>query len=300
MSFPNVCKNPPTGPVPCDAGVAGTGVLLSFFFTAGLALILSLTIILSEFKGKPSNIRRRLLSSYSDQQILLGIGIHAVGLAKWRSMITYHFFIVWCLGLLAQTVHNATLLSLVHDFRRDWVLRWLRQFLMFVNMALSVVYGVFILRAVERGLTDDPVPIGCVWEAGISGSGATRSGLSYFGTIAVMAANVVVFFLASWYLHARTQRFAKPVKLVGTLLMGALATGAIVRCLFASDALGHGPSFPLEAGEKEWSFGQLLSVIVLLFPLVSTVEILRGELLAAPCDLTDGKGFVEDTEMNRF
>ncbi|CRK26187.1 hypothetical protein BN1708_014400 [Verticillium longisporum] len=215
------------GPVPSDAGVAGTGVLLSFFFTAILALGLSLTIILSEFRNKTSSIRRRLLSSYSDQQILQGIGIHAVGLAKRDQMLPYHFFIIWCLGLLSQAVHNATLLSLVHDFRRDWVLRWLRQLLMFVNLGLSVVYGVFILRAVETGLADDPIPISCVWETNSGNGSSNRSGLSYFGTIAVMTANVLVFALASWYLHWRIQRFAKPVKLVGTLLMGALAAGAI-------------------------------------------------------------------------
>ncbi|CRK26186.1 hypothetical protein BN1708_014399 [Verticillium longisporum] len=396
------------GPVPSDAGVAGTGVLLSFFFTAILALALSLTIILSEFRNKTSSIRRRLLSSYSDQQILQGIGIHAVGLAKrdtmlpyhffiicfelapgeeawsfgqvlsvlvllfplvsmveilrgelrvapcdlsdgqacapsdmemnkfqpnpfWGSqthlvrnsysdqqilqgigihavglakrdtMLPYHFFIIWCLGLLSQAVHNATLLSLVHDFRRDWVLRWLRQLLMFVNLGLSVVYGVFILRAVETGLADDPIPISCVWETNSGNGSSNRSGLSYFGTIAVMAANVLVFALASWYLHWRIQRFAKMVKLMGTLLMGALAAGAIVRCVLASDALGHGPSFELAPGEEAWSFGQVLSVLVLLFPLVSMVEILRGELRVAPCDLSDGQACApSDMEMNKF
>ncbi|KAG7121620.1 hypothetical protein HYQ45_014454 [Verticillium longisporum] len=289
------------GPVPSDAGVAGTGVLLSFFFTAILALGLSLTIILSKFRNKTSSIRRRLLSSYSDQQILQGIGIHAVGLAKRDQMLPYHFFIIWCLGLLSQAVHNATLLSLVHDFRRDWVLRWLRQLLMFVNLGLSVVYGVFILRAVETGLADDPIPISCVWETNSGNGSSNRSGLSYFGTIAVMTANVLVFALASWYLHWRIQRFAKPVKLVGTLLMGALAAGAIVRCVLASDALGHGPSFELAPGEEAWSFGQVLSVLVLLFPLVSMVEILRGELRVAPCDLSDGQACApSDMEMNKF
>ncbi|KAM0335492.1 hypothetical protein ACHAQA_000540 [Verticillium albo-atrum] len=281
--------------------VDGYVVLLSFFFTAVLALILSLTIILSEFRNKTSSIRRRLLSSYSDQQILQGIGIHAVGLAKRDTMLPYHFFIIWCLGLLSQACHNATLLSLVHDFRRDWILRWLRQLLMFVNLGLSVVYGVFILRAVETGLADDPIPIACVWETDSGNGSSNRSGLSYFGTIAVMATNVLVFALASWYLHWRIQRFAKIVKLVGTLVMGAMAAGAIVRCVLASDALGSGPSYELAPGEEAWSFGQVLSVLVLIFPLVSMVEILRGELKMAPCDLSDGQACPpSDMEMNKF
>ncbi|EEY17788.1 conserved hypothetical protein [Verticillium alfalfae VaMs.102] len=288
------------GPVPSDAGVAGTGVLLSFFFTAILALGLSLTIILSEFRNKTSSIRRRLLSSYSDQQILQGIGIHAVGLAKRDTMLPYHFFIIWCLGLLSQAVHNATLLSLVHDFRRDWVLRWLRQLLMFVNLGLSVVYGVFILRAVETGLADDPIPISCVWETNSGNGSSNRSGLSYFGTIAVMAANVLVFALASWYLHCGSSA-SQNRQAYGPRAPWRPGAGALFGAVLASDALGHGPSFELAPGEEAWSFGQVLSVLVLLFPLVSMVEILRGELRVAPCDLSDGQACApSDMEMNKF
>ncbi|KAF6830985.1 hypothetical protein CPLU01_07038 [Colletotrichum plurivorum] len=293
------CTIPADAPVPSDAGVAGIGVLLSFIITAGVSLIISSSIILQEMKGKPSNIRRKLLSSYSDQQILQGIGISSVGLARVNTMVPYHFFIIWTLSNMSLAVHNATLLALVHDFRRDWVLRWLRQFLMFVNLVLNVVYGVFIMQGVSKGMENSKLPVACVWRVGNEGQNNMTTA-SYIGTVVVIAANVLVFSFASWYLHLRTQRFSKLVKLIGILLMAASAVGAAARCIVASDAFGQGPQYELsDGGEKGWSFGQLLSLLVLLFPLVSVAEIVRGEIKVPACDLTDsGKG--NDTEMDAY
>ena len=80
-----------------NAGIAGAGVgqdspicsvcdaltdqeyqiLLSFMITACLAIVLSATVIFAEMRGKGSKIRRKLLSGYSDSQILQGIGIQS-------------------------------------------------------------------------------------------------------------------------------------------------------------------------------------------------------------------------------
>lgn len=45
--------------------------------TACLAIILSMSVIFSEFRGKTSSIRRKLLDGYSDSQIMQGIGIQS-------------------------------------------------------------------------------------------------------------------------------------------------------------------------------------------------------------------------------
>ncbi|KAK0371445.1 hypothetical protein CLIM01_11209 [Colletotrichum limetticola] len=293
------CTVAENAPVASDAGVAGRGVLLSFIITAGLALIISSSIIFQEMKGNPSNIRRKLLNSYSDQQILQGIGIACVGLARINVMVPYHFFIIWMLSNLSMAVHNATLLALVHDFRRDWVLRWLRQFLMFVNLTLNVVYGVFILQGVSKGMQESKLPVACVWVVGNEGKG-NQQGISYVGTVVVIIANALVFALASWYLHLRTQKFINIIKIIGILLMAASAVGAAVRCIIASDAFGNGPSYELsDQGERGWGFGQLLSLLVLLFPLVSMVEIMRGDIKVASCDFSDGK-MGDSTEMGNY
>ncbi|KAH7304698.1 hypothetical protein B0I35DRAFT_444756 [Stachybotrys elegans] len=264
-----------------DAGVAGTGILLSFMITAAFSIILSASVIFAEFRGKQSIIRRKLLNSYSDSQILQGIGIQSVGLAKMNSLVPYHFFLIWMLSLLSMATHNATLLALVCDYRRDWVIRWLRQLLMFVNLALSCVSGIFVLQAVSMGLDDQTLPIACVWHTEGRGAPST-AGLSYAGTIAVIAGNCAIFGLATWYLHSRTQRFYKAVQVVGLLLMTAIALGAAIRVILLSQAFGN-PSVQLsDQGEREWSFGQLLSMLVLIFPLISVVEITRGEIKVAP------------------
>src|ERR1700761_3206596 len=124
--------------------------------------------MLGEFRSSapitPKVISRKLLNSFSDQQIIEGIGIQAVGLAKMNTMVPYHFFIVWMLAMLSTATHLATLLALVQDFKRDWVLRWLRQFFMFVNLLLNVLYGIFVLESNLKNLTPT-LPIACVWVA---------------------------------------------------------------------------------------------------------------------------------------
>ncbi|KAL7624290.1 hypothetical protein AAE478_005850 [Parahypoxylon ruwenzoriense] len=297
--MPANCTDAPDA-IPSDAGVAGIGVLLSFVVTAAISLLISASLVFQEMRYssrnpsqlKPSVLRRKLLNSYSDQQILTGIGIQSVGLAKRSTMSPYHFFLVWMLSLLSMAVHNATLLALARDFRRDWVLRWMRQALMFVNLVLSCVYGVYVLQGVHRGLSNATLPVACVWQDDAviprnnnsSGSGGSdNEGLSFFGTIAVIAANVVIFGLATWYLHSRARRFYTAFQVVALLLMLGSAAGATARVVLLADAFTHRPPTPLrDTGERDWSFGQLLSVGMLLLPLVSVVEILRGEIKCAP------------------
>ncbi|KIH94509.1 hypothetical protein SPBR_05993 [Sporothrix brasiliensis 5110] len=253
-------------------------------------------------------IGRKLLNSYSDQQIVTGIGIQSLGLSQISSLVPYHFFLIWMLGLLSTAVHNAALLALVHDFRRDWVLRWLRQALMFVNLALSCIYGIFVLRELAAGLPQT-LPMVCALESGVpknttiaTGDGkggksdttAAWSGsagaFQFIATVAVVAGNCVVFILSTWYLHSRAQRFYRIVQLVGLALMAAVAIGVAVRIVLLSQAFGH-PSVSLsDVGETQWSFGQLLSLLMLLLPLISVVEIARGEIKVAPPVQDDGSG----------
>lgn len=250
--------------------------------TAVLALILSSSVVFAEIRSKPSTIRRKLLNGYSDSQIIQGIGLQSVGLAQMNTLVPYHFFLIWVLSLLSMATHNATLLALVHDYRRDWVIRWMRQFLMFVNLALSSISGIFILKAVSKGMVHNETrPIACVWE--VDGNGASsNASISYIGTIAVIAANGIIFLLATWYLHRREQRFFKSVQIVGILLMAGSAIGAGVRIILESQAFGH-PSVKLsDKGEMKWSFGQVLSMLLLALPLVSAIEIYRGDVKVAP------------------
>lgn len=258
-------------------------VLLAFIITAAVALVLSSYIILGEFRSNapitPKIISRKLLGSFSDQQIIEGIGIQAVGLAKMNSMVPYHFFLVWMLALLSTATHLATLLALVQDYKRDWVLRWLRQGFMLINLLLNVLFGIFVLQSVLKDLTPT-LPIACVWKDHAEDDGVRpNKALSVVGTIAVIAVTVIMFVLATWYLHMRRQRWGKVVRSVGILLLAAMATGTAVRIFMVASAFGGGAGVKLSGpSESSWSFGQLLTVLVLILPFISALEIFRGEI----------------------
>jgi uncharacterized phage infection (PIP) family protein YhgE len=162
---------------------------------------------------------------------MVGIGLQSIGLAKSNSLVPYHFFLIWMLALLSMSTHNAALLALVKDFKRDWVLRWMRQLLMFVNLALSCVYGIYVLQSKVKGLPNT-LPIGCVWV--LDSTASNVGGLDYVGTIVTIAGNCIVFGLATWYLQSRKQRFYKVVQVVGLILMSAIAIG--MSCILDTDS----------------------------------------------------------------
>jgi hypothetical protein len=235
---------------------------------------MSAIIVLHELRKSEAKVIRKLLLSLSDQQVITGIGIQCVGLAKMKTMVPYHFFIIWMLSLLSTATHIGTLLALVNDFKRDWVLRWLRQFFMFVNLVLSCVSGVFILMATMKDLKQT-LPIACVWQ--VSSTGApSNAGISIAGTIAVISGQCIFFAIGVWYLHVKERRWITLVQTVGLFVMVVIGATAAVRVILLSQAFGK-PSLPLaDTGEKDWSFGQLLPLLLLLLPLVSAVEIMRG------------------------
>ena len=111
-------------------------------------------------------------------------------------MVPYHFFIIWLLSLLSTATNLSTLLALVNDFKRDWVLRWLRQVLMVINFILSIISGIFILQTVTKNL-EPRLPISCVWEVESQGV-SPNAALSITGTIAVIVGNGLTFIAATW------------------------------------------------------------------------------------------------------
>ncbi|TVY22390.1 hypothetical protein LHYA1_G008422 [Lachnellula hyalina] len=276
----SICTNAPASTA-TDAGIAGAGVLLSFIITAFVSLLLSAIIILHEARRKSeAKILRKLLLSFSDQQVLTGIGIQSIALAKMGTMVPYHFFLVWMLSLLSTATHVGTLLALVADFKRDWVLRWLRQFFMFVNLCLSLVSGVFVLLSVRKNMAEFPrwtLPIACVWPLSTT-TAPSNAPISIAGTIAVMTGQVIFFVVGVWYLHVKERKWVKVIQMLGLVVLVGIGAGAAVRVILLSQAFGH-PNVPLkDSGERDWSFGQLLPLLLLLLPLVSSVEILRGEM----------------------
>ena len=202
------------------------------------------------------------------------------------------------IAILSTATHLATLLALVTDFRRDWVIRWLRQGLMFANLILSCTFGVIILESILKKFPQT-LPMACIWNASTPESDASVSSpaLSTLSTIGVIAGQLVVFVLGTLYLHSnKNPRWLKPIQVLGMAFLVAIAVGATIRVFLLSQAFGH-PSVTLDSEqEKQWSFGQLLPLLLLLLPLNSVVEMWRGEMeVPNPVPLSEWKvGLLED------
>jgi len=74
-------------------------------------------------------------------------------------------------------------------------------------------------------------------------------------------------------------------------------TGATVRVFLLSQAFGNPDVKLADQGEKSWSFGQLLSMLMLILPVISAVEILRGEIAMAPPVQEEDREPLYDGEM---
>lgn len=276
------CTLPGPATTPSNAGVAGIGVILGFIVPAVVSIVFSFSLIIQEsflHADKPALglIRRKLLFGVSDQQILYGTGIQIVGLAQINSLVPYHFFIIWMVSLLSTAIHNCTLLVLIGSFHSDRVLRWFRQVLMFFNLALGCVFGVCMLQVVQKGLEDSTLPTACAWSVQDT-SAESNNALSFVGTILVIAGNCLVFAAATWLLHDRRQKGFKWIQLMGVVIMTAIAVAATVRVIQVSQAFGVAKTPLSDDGEKQWSFATLVTLLMLALPLMTVLEIYRGEI----------------------
>jgi hypothetical protein len=150
---------------------------------------------------------------------------------------------------------------------------------MLINMFLGILSGIFILQSVLKNL-EPMLPIGCVWEVDSRGS-SSNAAVSIAGTIAVIAGQAIVFVLATWYLHNRANpKWLKSVQVLGLIVCTAMGVGATVRVMMESQAFGSPPESINLVGppESTWSFGQLLPLLLLVLPIISTIEIMRGEV----------------------
>ena len=79
-----------------------------------------------------------------------------------------------------------------------------------------------------------------------------------------------------------------------------MGIGATVRVIMESQAFGSPPKALNLVGpsEKSWSYGQLLPLLLLVMPIISTIEVIRGETRTPPSRVDDDTAplFVNDME----
>lgn len=120
------------------------------------------------------------------------------------------------------------------------------------------------------------LPVRCAFEFKKQGT-ARNEVIGIIGTVGVMLGSCIVFVAGVWYLHFRRPHWTKVVQIVGLIFTILAAIGVTTRIILLSQAFGT-PSVPLEdQQEKEWAYGQLLPMLLLLLPGLSAIEIMRGE-----------------------
>lgn len=148
---------------------------------------------------------------------------------------------------------------------------------MFFNLALGCVFGACMLQVVQKGLEDSTLPTACAWSVKDT-SAESNNALSFVGTILVIAGNCLVFAGATWLLHDRRQKGFKWIQLAGIVIMTAIAVAATIMVIQVSQAFGVAQTPLSDNGEKQWSFATLVTLLMLALPLMTVLEIYRGEI----------------------
>lgn len=146
---------------------------------------------------------------------------------------------------------------------------------MFVNLVLSCTYGTIIIIITQKNLPPT-LPVRCAFGFEKQ-SAAPNEVIGVIGTVGVMLGNCIVFVAGVWYLHFRRQRWTKVVQIVGLLFTILAAVGVTVRIILLSQAFGKPNVLLKDQQEKDWSYGQLLPMLLLLLPGLSAIEIMRGK-----------------------
>jgi len=193
-------------------------------------------------------------------------------------MVPYHFFIVWMLTSVSTATHSIALLALHDDFKKDWVLRWLKQFLMFVNLMLSCVSSIFLFLDITKQVSPT-LPMSCILKDHPATTPRTHSDIrmSQARTIGVIVGQCLVFIMAILWLHSSRNRWYHPLRALCYFVLTAVAIGGTVRVLQLSQLFGT-PSVPLaDQGEAILNFGQILALVLLVSPVISTLEMYRSK-----------------------
>jgi hypothetical protein len=148
---------------------------------------------------------------------------------------------------------------------------------MLVNFILSCTYCAYVFRNTFINLPQT-LPIQCAWIRDPDNARSPLWGLGLAGALAAHIANLAILSLATFYLHYPGKRFPPIVRTMGLGVTIVFALGACTRAMLLSQAFGR-PNVQLaDMAERNWDHGQRLAMLLLPLPLISAVQIWRGEL----------------------
>lgn len=259
-----------------------------------ISIIISTTIILHEWKtispspNRPSlalhkpiyiEFLRKNLLAFSDQQLITAIGVQVSAYIKICTISLYHFRIVACLGLLSTVTHFLTLVVLREYFLKRPFLRTLRIVFMVINFILIVNTIIIYLGYNHSTLSLTSLAM-CYYRPHGRAPALDVLAPAFFASLGV-------FVSLGWGIFAMIMRTMSSVAgffTVWVMVPVYVVTVLVITPIGLSGAQAivsrSGTTLvPIASGssEKDWGFGQILPLLLMLLPVLSALEILSGE-----------------------
>lgn len=209
---------------------------------------------------------------------MTGIGIQVAGYSKICTLSYYHLRIVCSLAQLSTVTHIVTLLALREYFIQHKLVRNFRVFFMTVNMILLIVNMVLVI-------------IG-------SGGMVTRALCIFFIRTSTDALEILPFCLLSIFpvlgtvaligvfsrsipstLFKRLYQFFEILTTLWVGLFLILFSIEIKHAHAMGGLTSHNSIYTIEGAEKEWSYGQILPLLLLTLPVFNALEIYCGMVI---------------------
>lgn len=268
------------------------------------------TFFLLKFFRRTSAIRDfwilvldRLILGFSDQQLVTGLAVLIIGLSRIDLISTYHFYVIESLAMFSCGCHMASVVTLRRYFQEHPLLASIRvgaMLIFAILLSVSMLYaGTTLSDEININL---PCPLRCT---ATSQSGITRfvaliltfllifayySALAYVfpgGTVAfqswLVTKPIVFLELAlqsisgghcGYQFHESFRHWRAPVNAIGFTFF-CQCLWSLVSFSAAMIVKLRGEQV-LSGSENDWSFGQILAVLMIVLPFLGAAEVYIG------------------------
>jgi len=196
------------------------------------------------------------IAGFSEQQIITGLALQITAFIKICSISTYHFSLTTCLACVATTTHIITVVITNHYFEPSTLAQRTRNVLITINaLAVGITINIAVLGA------SWPYT-GCLFQ----GSYHVDVGKAIGGPIILC----FVFFVMVVGIVKNNDRSLEVLYFITLCLIAGVMATLFLR-------LGYGDWVKsIEGNENEWSFGQIVVLLLLLIPFIGIATAFGG------------------------
>lgn len=253
----------------------------------------------------------RLILGFSDQQLVTGMAILIIGLARIGQITTYHFYIIESLAMFSCGCHLASVVTLRRYFQEHPFLARIRvgaMLIFAIMLSVSIIYAGTVIQSAFGASVQ--CPLSCT----ISNPGPMKATSRFIDVLltiilnwAYYAALVYVFpngaiFFQTWLVtkpivflefllqaiscgrhgyqfHERFRHWKAPITAV-EVTFGLQFIWSLVAFGLATAIRIKGVTY-LSGPENDWSFGQILAVLLIVLPFLGAAEVFIGNVFPA-------------------